>query len=184
MGLPLLLRYGSHSTISTLEQAIGADDAKTTAALPFHRLLRNGTGGLHRGCCVEHRAHRTLTIDGRTMSDEIRAAHARIKRHCQARQRCRSSADAVRGDTQSSLDGLLADLSRLPDRTSASKVFVLGEHEVGLPGVSLWVRSEELPYLRGAINAVECLVDRHGVEQLRSRGVVCPRESMASPRWR
>lgn len=126
---------------------------------------------------LHHR--RVLLTDGQTMSENIRAAHARIKRHCKAKQQNGSRANKAPDEAASARDALLADLGRLPAPGSASKVFVLGENEIGLPGVSLWVRSEEQPYLRGAINAIECLIEAHGLEALRSRGVSCQRGSMA-----
>ena len=109
------------------------------------------------------------------MSDLVRAAHSRIRRHPKF----------PFNDNDANIDPtlayprsrLLSDLSELPGPGSASKVFILNEDEVGLPGVRMFVRSEEQPYYRGAINALECLIERHGLEKLKHCGVVAQERS-------
>ena len=109
------------------------------------------------------------------MSDLIRAAHSRIRRHPRFPYNDQENIDPTLAYPKSRL---LSALNELPDPSSASKVFVLNENEVGLPGVRLFVRSEEQPYLRGAINALECLIERHGLETLKKCGIVAQEHSM------
>lgn len=108
------------------------------------------------------------------MSEFVRAAHSRIRRHPRFPFNDHTNIDPTLAYPRSRL---LSDLSELPDPASASKVFILNEDEVGLPGVRLFVRSEEQPYLRGAINALECLIERQGLEKLKTCGVVAQERS-------
>lgn len=109
------------------------------------------------------------------MSEFVRAAHSRIRRFPSNGLATDTNIDPALTCPRSRL---LSDLKELPDPYSTSKVFVLGETEVGLPGVRLFVRSEEQPYLRGAVNALECLIESHGLEKLKSCGVVGQERSM------
>ena len=109
------------------------------------------------------------------MSELVQAAHSRIRRHPKFPFHDQASIDPALAYPRSRL---LSDLSEPPEPGGASKVFILDEDEVGLPGVRLFVRSEEQPYLRGAINALECLIERHGLEQLKACGVVAQERSM------
>lgn len=108
-------------------------------------------------------------------SDLVQAAHFRITRHPKFPFSEYANIDPTLAYPKARL---LSDLSGLPDPGSASKVFVLEEDELGLPGVRLFVRSEEQPYLRGAINALECLIERHGLEKLKGCGIVAQERSM------
>lgn len=125
---------------------------------------------------IHAKAHRRLHGDQTfAMSDLIRAAHSRIRRHPRFPFNDHTNIDPTLAYPRSRL---LSDLSEPPDPGSASKVFILNENEVGLPGVRMFVRSEEQPYLRGAINALECLIERHGLETLKKCGVVAQERSM------
>lgn len=123
---------------------------------------------------VHHKLHGDRTF---AMRDLVRAAHSRIRRHPKFPFNDHTNIDPTLAYPRSRL---LSDLSEPPDPGSASKVFILDENEVGLPGVRMFVRSEEQPYLRGAINALECLIERHGLEQLKNCGVVAQERSMCS----
>jgi len=114
------------------------------------------------------------------MSDFVRAAHSRIKKHPKFPSNATDDSANIDPALVYPRSRLLSDLSELPGPGSASKVFILGEEELGLPGVRLLVRSEEQPYLRGAINALECLIERHGLEKLKARGVVAQENSMCA----
>lgn len=125
---------------------------------------------------IHAKAHRRLHGDQTfAMSDLVRAAHSRIRRHPRFPFNDHTNIDPTLACPRSRL---LSDLSEPPDPGSASKVFILNENEVGLPGVRMFVRSEEQPYLRGAINALECLIERHGLETLKKCGVVAQERSM------
>ena len=123
--------------------------------------------------------HRSYVHGDRTfaMSELVQAAHSRIGRHPKFLFNDHANIDPTLAYPRSRL---LSDLNGLPDPASASKVFILDEDELGLPGVRLVVRSEEQPYLRGAINALECLIERHGLEKLKSCGVVAQENSTSA----
>lgn len=112
------------------------------------------------------------------MSDFVRAAHSRIRKHPRFLTDGVNDHAAIDPSLVYPMSRLLSDLSELPESRSDSKVFTLEEEEVGLSGVRLFVRSEEQPYLRGAINALECLIERHGLEKLKVCGIVCQEHSM------
>jgi hypothetical protein len=114
------------------------------------------------------------------MSEFVRTAHARIKKHPRYPYIASNTHANVDPALISQRSRLLSDLSDLPEPCSASKVFVLDETDVGIPGVRLFVRSEEQPYLRGTINALECLVERHGLEELKACGIVGQECSMVA----
>jgi hypothetical protein len=99
------------------------------------------------------------------MSASVRAAHKRVRNHP------RKFPEDVDDDGHATADpALMSPRSRL--------VFQMSGEEVGLPGVRLFVRSEEQPYLRGAINAMERLIDSEGIVKLRHCGVVGQENSM------
>lgn len=118
------------------------------------------------------------------MSDFVRAAHSRIRKHPRFWTDGINDHAAVDPALVYPMSRLLSDLSELPESRSDSKVFILEEEEVGLSDVRLFVRSEEQPYLRGAINALECLIERHGLEKLKSCGIVCQEHSMVFMGWK
>jgi len=112
-------------------------------------------------------------------SASVRAAHKRVRNHP------RKFTEDVDDDhatadpaLMSPRSRLLSDLNVLPGPFTGSRVFQMSGEEVGLPGVRLFVRSEEQPYLRGAINALERLIDSEGIVKLRECGVVGQENSM------
>lgn len=108
------------------------------------------------------------------MSGFVRAAHSRILNHSRLRSNGYEGIDPALAYPRARL---LTDLSEHPNPHSTSQSFVLDETEVGLSGVRLFVWSEEQPYLRGAINALECLIEHHGLERLKTYGIVCQERS-------
>lgn len=116
------------------------------------------------------------------MSEDVRTAHSRVREY--PRRLTGGFPKNVIPDPAlvCKISGLLSDLNGLPGRDSSSKVFALDENELGLPGVRLLVRYEEQPYLRGAINAMESLIDKHGVEKMRRCGVIGEERSMPPAR--
>lgn len=113
------------------------------------------------------------------MSASTRAAHEKIKNYPRTFPRAVDN-DHANADPAllSPRSRLLSDLNVLPGPCTGSRVFQMSGEEVGLPGVRLFVRSEEQPYLRGAINALERLIDSEGVAKLRECGVVGQENSM------
>jgi hypothetical protein len=113
-------------------------------------------------------------------SASVRAAHKRVRNHPMTFPENVDGDDHVAADPalSSPRSRLLSDLNVLPGPCTGSRVFQMSGEEVGLPGVRLFVRSEEQPYLRGAINAMERLIDSEGIVKLRQCGVVGQENSM------
>jgi hypothetical protein len=113
-------------------------------------------------------------------SASVRAAHKRVRNHPRTFPENVDGDDHVAADPalMSPRSRLLSDLNVLPGPCTGSRVFQMSGEEVGLPGVRLFVRSEEQPYLRGAINAMERLIDSEGIVKLRQCGVVGQENSM------
>lgn len=116
------------------------------------------------------------------MSARTRAAHERVRKHP------RKFSEGVNDDHATSdpalaspRSRLVSDLNVLPGPCTGSRVFQMSGEEIGLPGVRFFVRSEEQPYLRGAINALERLIDNEGIATLRKCGVVGQENSMTRP---
>lgn len=114
------------------------------------------------------------------MSELVRAAHTRINNY--PRQLPGGPSDNDDPALVRPRSRLLSDLNIIPGSSTSSKVFELSDKETGILGVRLFVRSEEQPYLRGAINALECLIEEHGIEKLRRCGVVGQERSKATTR--
>jgi hypothetical protein len=112
-------------------------------------------------------------------SASVRAAHKRVRNHPRKFPEDVDDDHTVADPAlMSPRSRLLSDLNVLPGPCTGSRVFQMSGEEVGLPGVRLFVRSEEQPYLRGAINAMERLIDSEGIVKLRQCGVVGQENSM------
>jgi len=116
-------------------------------------------------------------------SASVRSAHKRVQNHPRKFPEDvdddHASADPA---VLSPWSGLLSVIIVLPGPFTGCWVFLLCGELVGLPGVRLFVRSEEQPYLRGAINAMERLIDSEGIVKLRQCGVVGQENSMLTYR--
>ena len=116
------------------------------------------------------------------MSASTRKAHERVKHYP---RRFPEGVDHEHAASDPALvsprSRLLSDLNVLPGPCTGSRVFQMSGEEVELPGVRLFVRSEEQPYLRGAINALERLIDSEGIAKLRQCGVVGQENSTTRP---
>lgn len=109
------------------------------------------------------------------MSEHIQAAQARIT--SRSRWRGASMAQETPAEVIDQTSRLLAGLTEQAAPYSASTVFELRERELNLPGVRLIARCERQAYLRGTVNALECMIEHHGLEKLQRCGVIASEHS-------